>query len=67
MSGDDDLDALLQEDPESPRRNDRRPSVPERQGLSHFGPRQGDFLSNIYFQQEIFCHKNGIYCRSHIV
>lgn len=35
---DDDLDALLLGDDET---IDRRPSMPERQPLSHFGPRQG--------------------------
>jgi hypothetical protein len=38
---DESLDDILEEEPDSPRRHDRRPSVnPERQGLSHFGPRQ---------------------------
>lgn len=35
---DEDLDALLLGDDEVV---DRRPSMPERQALSHFGPRQG--------------------------
>lgn len=35
------LDDLLECDTDSPRRFDRRASVPERQGLSYFGPRQG--------------------------
>ena len=38
---DESLDDLLEEEPDSPRRHDRRPSVnQERQSLSHFGPRQ---------------------------
>lgn len=40
----DDLDALLLADEERP---DRRPSMPERQPLSHFGPRQGRLLSRL--------------------
>lgn len=50
------MDELLQEDPDSPRRGDRRPSVPERQGLSHFGPRQGqnntinDYFVGIFYK-----------------
>ena len=43
----DDLDELLDDDGESPRRFDRRLSVPERQYLSHFGPRQGQLLSRL--------------------
>ncbi|CAB3244524.1 unnamed protein product [Arctia plantaginis] len=41
---DDDLDALLLGDDEMV---DRRPSMPERQALSHFGPRQGSILSRL--------------------
>lgn len=38
---DESLDDLLEDEPDSPRRHDRRTSVnQERQGLSHFGPRQ---------------------------
>lgn len=37
----------MEEDPESPRRFDRRSSIPERQYLSHFGPRQGQLLSRL--------------------
>lgn len=45
---DESLDDILEEEPDSPRRHDRRPSVnPERQGLSHFGPRQGRLLSRL--------------------
>lgn len=43
----DNLDDLLDEDSESPRRFDRRSSIPERQYLSHFGPRQGQILSRL--------------------
>lgn len=43
----DNLDDLLDDDPESPRRHDRRSSVPERHQLSHFGPRQGQLLSRL--------------------
>lgn len=43
----DNLDELLEDDPESPRRFDRRSSIPERQYLSHFGPRQGQLLSRL--------------------
>lgn len=43
----DNLDDLLEDDPESPRRADRRSSIPERQYLSHFGPRQGQLLSRL--------------------
>nr|CAD7425063.1 unnamed protein product [Timema monikensis] len=41
-AGDQSLDDILEDEPNSPgRRHDRRPSVNnERQGLSHFGPRQ---------------------------
>lgn len=42
------LDDLLDDEPESPRRFDRRQSGNvERQGLSHFGPRQGRVLSRL--------------------
>ncbi|XP_023723664.1 dmX-like protein 2 isoform X1 [Cryptotermes secundus] len=45
---DESLDDLLEDEPDSPRRHDRRPSVnQERQGLSHFGPRQGRLLSRL--------------------
>lgn len=43
---DDDLDALLLGDDEGV---DRRPSMPERQPLSHFGPRQGKKNNIRYF------------------
>ena len=43
----DNLDDLLEDDTETPRRFDRRSSVPERQYLSHFGPRQGQLLSRL--------------------
>jgi DmX-like protein len=43
----DNLDDLLEEDTETPRRFDRRSSIPERQYLSHFGPRQGQLLSRL--------------------
>lgn len=44
---DESLDDLLEDEPDSPRRHDRRPSVnQERQGLSHFGPRQVTSNSN---------------------
>lgn len=42
METEEDLDTLLLGDDEEV---NRRPSMPERQPLSHFGPRQG----NIYF------------------
>lgn len=38
METEDDLDALLLSEEDGV---DRRPSMPERQPLSHFGPRQG--------------------------
>uniref|UniRef100_A0A2A4IWI3 RAVE complex protein Rav1 C-terminal domain-containing protein n=1 Tax=Heliothis virescens TaxID=7102 RepID=A0A2A4IWI3_HELVI len=41
---DEDLDALLLGEDEGV---DRRPSMPERQPLSHFGPRQGRILSRL--------------------
>ncbi|XP_069360206.1 dmX-like protein 2 isoform X8 [Maniola hyperantus] len=43
MEVEDDLDALLLEEDGI----DRRPSMPERQPLSHFGPRQGRILSRL--------------------
>lgn len=39
MDTDEDLDALLLAEEDGV---DRRPSMPERQPLSHFGPRQGE-------------------------
>ncbi|CAH2982214.1 unnamed protein product [Chilo suppressalis] len=44
MDTDEDLDALLLGEEEGV---DRRPSMPERQPLSHFGPRQGRILSRL--------------------
>ncbi|XP_072938045.1 dmX-like protein 2 isoform X3 [Epargyreus clarus] len=44
MEVEEDLDALLLGDEEAV---DRRPSMPERQPLSHFGPRQGRILSRL--------------------
>uniref|UniRef100_A0A6B2EFJ9 Putative rabconnectin n=1 Tax=Phlebotomus kandelakii TaxID=1109342 RepID=A0A6B2EFJ9_9DIPT len=44
---DESLDDLLDEETETPRRFDRRSSIPERQSLSHFGPRQGQLLSRL--------------------
>ncbi|CAH0724980.1 unnamed protein product, partial [Brenthis ino] len=44
MEVEDDLDALLLGEEEG---IDRRPSMPERQPLSHFGPRQGRILSRM--------------------
>lgn len=41
------LDDLLTDETESPRRFDRRSSIPEKQTLSHFGPRQGQLLSRL--------------------
>ncbi|XP_015601429.1 dmX-like protein 2 isoform X2 [Cephus cinctus] len=43
----DSLDDMLDEDYDCTRQKDRRSSVPERQGISHFGPRQGRFLSRL--------------------
>lgn len=44
----DSLDDMLDEDYEmSSRQKDRRSSVPEKQGISHFGPRQGRLLSRL--------------------
>lgn len=42
----DNLDELLDEDSDAPRHH-RRSSIPERQYLSHFGPRQGQLLSRL--------------------
>ncbi|XP_063708500.1 dmX-like protein 2 isoform X2 [Culicoides brevitarsis] len=44
---DESLDELLRRDTDSPSRFDRRQSIPEKQGLSHFGPRQGQLLSRL--------------------
>ncbi|XP_045501506.1 dmX-like protein 2 [Colias croceus] len=44
MEVEEDLDALLLEEEDGV---DRRPSMPERQPLSHFGPRQGRILSRV--------------------
>ncbi|KAG7196962.1 hypothetical protein KM043_000228 [Ampulex compressa] len=41
------LDEMLDENYERKRQKDRRSSVPERQGISHFGPRQGRLLSRL--------------------
>ncbi|XP_034938961.1 dmX-like protein 2 isoform X2 [Chelonus insularis] len=41
------LDDMLDEGYECSRQKDRRSSVPERQGISHFGPRQGRLLSRL--------------------
>lgn len=41
------LDDLLDDESDSPRKVDRRSSIPERQCLSHFGPRQGRLLSGL--------------------
>ncbi|XP_026671186.1 dmX-like protein 2 isoform X3 [Ceratina calcarata] len=41
------LDDMLDEDYDCTRQKDRRSSVPERQGISHFGPRQGRLLSRL--------------------
>ncbi|XP_076387678.1 rabconnectin-3 alpha isoform X3 [Megachile rotundata] len=41
------LDDMLEEDYDCSRQKDRRSSVPERQGISHFGPRQGRLLSRL--------------------
>ncbi|XP_031780869.1 dmX-like protein 2 isoform X2 [Nasonia vitripennis] len=41
------LDDMLDEDYDHTRQKDRRSSVPERQGISHFGPRQGRVLSRL--------------------
>lgn len=37
----------MEDDTDSTRRHDRRSSIPERQFLSHFGPRQGQLLSRL--------------------
>ncbi|XP_045775741.1 dmX-like protein 2 isoform X3 [Maniola jurtina] len=44
MEAEEDLDALLLTEEDG---IDRRPSMPERQPLSHFGPRQGRILSRL--------------------
>lgn len=41
------MDDLLDDDPDSTLRFERRTSIPERQYLSHFGPRQGQLLSRL--------------------
>ncbi|KAK9294166.1 hypothetical protein QLX08_011144 [Tetragonisca angustula] len=41
------LDDMLEEGYDCSRQKDRRSSVPERQGISHFGPRQGRLLSRL--------------------
>ncbi|XP_011309847.1 dmX-like protein 2 isoform X2 [Fopius arisanus] len=41
------LDDMLDDNYEGSRQKDRRSSVPERQGISHFGPRQGRLLSRL--------------------
>lgn len=41
------LDEMLDEDYDDTRQKDRRSSVPERPGISHFGPRQGRLLSRL--------------------
>lgn len=43
----DSLDDMLEEDYTGPRQKDRRSSVPENKGISHFGPRQGRVLSRL--------------------
>ncbi|XP_058802358.1 dmX-like protein 2 isoform X2 [Phymastichus coffea] len=43
----DSLDDMLDEDYERVGQKDRRPSVPERQGISYFGPRHGRILSRL--------------------
>lgn len=43
----DSLDDMLDEDYDCSHQKDRRASVPERQGISHFGPRQGRMLSRL--------------------
>lgn len=52
LDGEQSLDDLLEEDEGAPgaekhQRFDRRASIPERQSLSHFGPRQGQMLSRL--------------------
>jgi len=45
---DETLDDILEDEPNSPHRKERRQSVSgDRQGLSHFGPRQGRLLSRL--------------------
>lgn len=48
ISGDDNLDELLEDDAERTHRfSARRESIPDRQSLSHFGPRQGQLISRL--------------------
>lgn len=48
VGNDDNLDELLDDDYERQQRFDnRRASVPDRQSLSHFGPRQGQMISRL--------------------
>lgn len=47
MDADESLDDLLEDESEKRQRFDRRSSIPERQSLSHFGPRQGQLLSRL--------------------
>lgn len=49
VGNDDNLDDLLDDDDNerSQRFDNRRPSVPDRQSLSHFGPRQGQLISRL--------------------
>ncbi|KAG4080274.1 hypothetical protein HA402_010766 [Bradysia odoriphaga] len=47
LDGDESLDDLLEDESEKRQRFDRRSSIPERQSLSHFGPRQGQLLSRL--------------------
>lgn len=48
IGNDDNLDELLDDDYERKQRYDnRRASIPERQSLSHFGPRQGQLISRL--------------------
>ncbi|XP_033329143.2 rabconnectin-3 alpha isoform X7 [Megalopta genalis] len=47
LDEDESLDDMLDEDYDCSRQKDRRSSVPERQGISHFGPRQGRLLSRL--------------------
>lgn len=47
MEVEESLDDLLHDENDSQKRYDRRSSVQEKQGLSHFGPRQGQILSRL--------------------
>lgn len=47
VGGDESLDDLLEDETEKRQRFERRSSIPERQSLSHFGPRQGQLLSRL--------------------